>query len=404
MFSVPQIARLADGRLLNGTETTPGRVIHDSRLVQEGDLFIALKGERTDGHRFLKEAFSRGACGAIVSDRKAVPEAAKNIICVEEPLRALWALAAAWRREHPAAFVGVTGSCGKTTTKAFLAHLLAADKRVFAAPQSYNTEIGLPLALLAMPASAEVGIFEVGASAPGEIAPLAELLSPHIAILTMAGRAHLEGFVDPSAVAKEKWALVNALDEEGTAIVNADCRTLNPFVRAWKGRLVSFGLTSGTLRGTLAGTFPRLLIDIDEPRLRLCVPLVGEHNATNVLAAVACALRLGTPPGRIEQRISTFEPIPHRLNLLRTPFGFLLDDTYNANPDSTAAALRVLAALAVPVKRRGFVFGDMLELGEATDRYHREILELALRLGVSPIFPVGEHATQAAMETTTPVP
>ena len=404
MFSVLQIARLVDGCLLRSMETTPERVIHDSRLVQEGDLFIALKGERTDGHEFLEEAFVRGACGAIVSDSKAVPETARNVIRVEEPLRALWTLAAAWRREHSATLVGITGSCGKTTTKALLAHLLAADKKVFAAPESYNTEIGLPLALLAMSTSAQVSIFELGASAPGEIAPLAELLAPHIAILTTAGRAHLGGFGDISTVAEEKWELVRALPGDGTVVVNADCLELAPFIEQETRRLVSFGLESGMVRGTITRSVPNLHVKIAEPPLGLICPLIGRHNATNLLGAVSCALHLGVPPQTIERRVATFEPVSHRLQLLRVPFGYLLDDTYNANPDSTAAALRVLATLDVPVERRGFVFGDMLELGEDANRFHREILELALQLGVSPIFPVGELANQAAQDVLEEVP
>lgn len=404
MFSVLQIARLVDGCLLRSMETTPERVIHDSRLVQEGDLFIALKGERTDGHEFLEEAFVRGACGAIVSDSKAVPETARNVIRVEEPLRALWTLAAAWRREHSATLVGITGSCGKTTTKALLAHLLAADKKVFAAPESYNTEIGLPLALLAMSTSAQVSIFELGASAPGEIAPLAELLAPHIAILTTAGRAHLGGFGDISTVAEEKWELVRALPGDGTVVVNADCLELAPFIEQETRRLVSFGLESGMVRGTITRSVPNLHVKIAEPPLGLICPLIGRHNATNLLGAVSCALHLGVPPQTIERRVATFEPVSHRLQLLRVPFGYLLDDTYNANPDSTAAALRVLATLDVPVERRGFVFGDMLELGEDANRFHREILRLALGLGIAPVFPVGELANQAAQDVLEEVP
>jgi len=404
MFSVLQIARLVDGCLLRSMETTPERVIHDSRLVQEGDLFIALKGERTDGHEFLEEAFVRGACGAIVSDSKAVPETARNVIRVEEPLRALWTLAAAWRREHSATLVGITGSCGKTTTKALLAHLLAADKKVFAAPESYNTEIGLPLALLAMSTSAQVSIFELGASAPGEIAPLAELLAPHIAILTTAGRAHLGGFGDISTVAEEKWELVRALPGDGTVVVNADCLELAPFIEQETRRLVSFGLESGMVRGTITRSVPNLHVKIAEPPLGLICPLIGRHNATNLLGAVSCALHLGVPPQTIERRVATFEPVSHRLQLLRVPFGYLLDDTYNANPDSTAAALRVLATLDVPVERRGFVFGDMLELGEDANRFHREILRLALGLGIASVFPVGELANQAAQDVLEEVP
>lgn len=404
MFSVLQIARLVDGCLLRSMETTPERVIHDSRLVQEGDLFIALKGERTDGHEFLEEAFVRGACGAIVCDSKAVPETARNVIRVEEPLRALWTLAAAWRREHSATLVGITGSCGKTTTKALLAHLLAADKKVFAAPESYNTEIGLPLALLAMSTSAQVSIFELGASAPGEIAPLAELLAPHIAILTTAGRAHLGGFGDISTVAEEKWELVRALPGDGTVVVNADCLELAPFIEQETRRLVSFGLESGMVQGTITRSVPNLHVKIAEPPLGLICPLIGRHNATNLLGAVSCALHLGVPPQTIERRVATFEPVSHRLQLLRVPFGYLLDDTYNANPDSMEAALRTLAELELPVSRRSFVFGDMLELGEAAARFHREILRLALGLGIAPVFPVGELANQAAQDVLEEVP
>ena len=399
MFSVSEIAQLVGGRLLRRVDKMPRRVIHDSRLVQEGDLFVALKGERTDGHEFLEEAFLCGACGAIVSDTKAVPETARNVIRVEEPLRALWALAAAWRREHSAMFIGITGSCGKTTTKALLAHILAADNKVFAAPESYNTEIGLPLALLSMSPAAQVGIFELGASAPGEIAPLAELLAPQVAILTMVGRVHLEGFETLETVTNEKWELIRALPAEGTAIVNADAPYLAPLVRQWEGELISFGLEKGQLRGYITGTFPGLRLEIKKPPLCLSSPLLGRHNAINLLAAVSCALHLGVPPRTIKQQAKTFELVPHRLSLLRAPFGFLLDDTYNANPDSTSAALHVLAELDVPAKRRAFVFGDMLELGEESARFHRQILELALQLGISPIFPVGELATQAVTDT-----
>ena len=404
MFSVSEVAKLVDGRLLRGGEDTPERVVHDSRLVQEGDLFVALKGERTDGHAFLDEAFAGGACAAIVSDQTAIPEAGRNVICVRDSLQALWALAGAWRRELSATFVGITGSCGKTTTKGLVAHLLGGGFRVFAAPESFNTEIGLPLALLSMSPAAQVGIFELGTSAPGEIAPLADLLSPQIAILTMVGRTHLEGFGDSKAVAEEKWELVRALPSEGTVVVNADCPELARFIEQETRRLVSFGLESGMVRGTITRSVPDLQVKVAEPPLGLICPLIGRHNATNLLGAVSCSLHLGVASQTIEERVATFEPVSHRLQMLRVPFGYLLDDTYNANPEATTAALHVLAEFDLPVKRRAFIFGDMLELGEESPRFHREILELALRLGVSPIFPVGEHATRVAEEMMTRVP
>ncbi len=397
MLSYRAIAEAVRGRLLFWAGGAPSRVVHDSRAVRDGDLFIALKGERTDGHLFLEEAFARGAAGALVSDFPSVPPRGRNLIVVENTRKALWDLAAAWRRELSATFVGVTGSCGKTTTKELVGHLLAEDREVFVAPESYNTEVGLPLALLSMSPRAQVGVFELGASAPGEIGPLASLLLPTVAVLTMVGRAHLAGFGDLAAVAAEKWELVRSLPLDGLAIANADSPELASLAAAWPGRLSTFGLTAGTLRGRIVSESPSLVVETERPPLRLFFPLLGRHNATNLLAAVSCALELGILPPTIERRAATFAGAPHRLALVPAPFGYVLDDTYNANPDSMAAALRTLAELDLPVARRAFVFGDMLELGEEAERLHREVLDLALHLGIAPIFPVGELAEKVCL-------
>lgn len=394
MFSVVECAYVLEGRILRGEEARPARVIHDSREVEPGDLFVAIKGARTDGHAYLEEAFSRGACGAIVSDTTSIPKNARNLILVDDTLEALTRLAAAWRDELSARFIGITGTCGKTTTKLLLGHLLAGNHEVFVAPRSYNTEIGVPIALLSVPKGAEFGVFELGASAPGEIAPLVRILQPEIAIITMVGRGHLAGFGSVEAVAREKWSLVEGLPKNGTAIVNLDSGPLAQRASTWEGRIITVGRKGGDIQGRVASVFPGLLIETD--RLRLATQLLGVHNAGNILAAVACALQLGISEETIEERIRTFTPPPHRLNLVSAPFGYVLDDTYNANPDSTAAALRTLAEL--PAKRKAFVFGEMLELGEDSIRYHREILDLALSLGISPIYPVGEVPIAVAGE------
>lgn len=404
MFSVARIADITTGHIFRETEESPLRVIHDSRLIQPGDLFVALTGARVDGHAYLQEAFSRGACGAIVSNLQGVPRKGRNLIQVDNPLRALQALAVAWRKQSSAQLIGITGSCGKTTTKALLAHLLARDLAVFAAPESFNTEIGLPLALLAMPPSAGVGIFELGTNAPGEIASLAALLSPHIAVLTTVGRVHLKGFETVGRIADEKWDLVRALPTDGTAIIPADCLELAPFLKEEEGNLVSFGLGQGDVQGKITQRVPNLRIQIVKPAVELVSPLLGSHNAVNLLAAVTCALHLGVSPREIQRRVTTFQGVCHRLQLVRAPFGYLLDDSYNANPEAAEAALRVLAELNLPVKRRAFVFGDMLELGEGSLRFHREILELALSLRIAPIFPVGESATKGAQGLLSRVP
>jgi len=396
VFSIGEIARILNGHLLKGREETPLRAIHDSRLVQKGDLFVALRGARTDGHAFLEEAFIRGACGALISETGAIPDSGRNLIVVEDTQVALSSLASAWRRELSATFVGITGTCGKTTTKAILAHLLEKNLRVFSAPHNYNTEIGLPLALLEMPPSAQIGIFELGTSAPGEIAPLAALLSPKIAILTMIGHGHLSGFGNVEAIAQEKWELVRALPTGESAIINLDSPELSRLANEWLGEIVSVGLQGGMVHGKIVGASPGIIIEVENPPLWLETNLLGRHNATNILSAVACALELGLAKETIENQMRTFVPFLHRLNLLPVPFGHILDDTYNANPDSTRAALFTLASLDLPTERRGFVFGNMLDLGEDSPRFHHEIIDLALRLGIGPIFPVGDLATEAA--------
>ncbi len=411
MFSIVETARIVEGRLLRGSGATPQRAIHDSRLVRKGDLFVALTGARTDGHTFLEEAFARGACGALVSRTPvtaAIPASGRNIIVVEDTLYALQVLAAAWRRELRATFVGITGSYGKTTTKSLLSHLLKEGFNLFCAPRNYNTEIGLPLALLEMPADAQVGVFELDASGPGEIGPLAALLAPRIAVITAVGRAHLAGLGSVEGAAQENWDLVRSLPPEGRAIVSIDHPELARFVACKEERTIAIRpITIGTttigdrraaLQGRVTAARAGITVEVDAPPLHLKTALLGRHNATNILAAVAAALEFGVEPAVIERRIRTFTPFPQRLNLIPAPFGHLLDDTYNANPDSTTAALRTLAELDLPVARRGFVFGDMLDLGEDSARYHREVVDLALALGIAPIFPVGERAEQAARE------
>ena len=400
MLSVSEIAAIVEGCLLHEAPDEVVRVVHDSRNVRSGDLFIALKGERTDGHLHLGEAFSAGASAAIVSQPDRVPVGCRNAIVVDDCLRALWTLARIWRDRLESRFVGITGSCGKTTTKSLIGHLLGEDSCAYVAPESYNTEIGLPLALLNMPSTARIGVFELGANAPGDIVSLAELLRADVAVLTTVGRVHLEGFGSVDEVTREKWELAKSLPDDGIAIVNADCPLLASLATSYQGKLMLYGAKSGEFRGKVKTTPRGIAVQTENPAMKLSSRLMGKHNATNLLAATACALELGVPAKTIEERVTTFEPVPHRMNLVKTEWGYLLDDTYNANPESMAAALRALAELDLPVQRRSFVFGDMLELGDEALAYHREVLDLALGLGVAPIFPVGELANEAALGVT----
>lgn len=399
MFSVSEIAAIVRGELAAESAETPARIVHDSRLVEEGDLFVALPGARTDGHGFLDEAFERGACGAILTDRSRAPTSARGLIVVADPLAALQTLASAWRALLPGTIVAVTGSNGKTTTRSFLAHLLRETWNIHEAPANYNTEVGLPIALLAMSSSAEIGVFELGTEAPGEIAFLASILRPTVAILTAVGPSHLAGFGSLDAIAEEKWSLVDAIPPEGLAFVNGDSAHLLDRTESAHCELHTVGLEAGRFRGRVIEAVPRLIVAADTPPMRLETRLLGRHNAVNVLLAAACARRLGLPADTLQERAIAFEPLEHRLRPLRAPFGVILDDTYNANPASTEGALHVLTAFGEPGTQRVFVFGDMLDLGDGTGDLHRRILDLALELGIDVILPVGDRATAACRDS-----
>jgi len=405
MYSVDEIAAIVGGRVLRADRATPHRIVHDSREVGEGDLFVALRGRRTDGHAFLRDAFSNGACAALVSDPAAAPETGRNFIVVADPQDALLRLASAWRGTLDATCVGVTGSNGKTTTRALLAHLLRSSRdarEVYSAARNYNTEVGLPLALLATPRTASVALFELGTERPGDIALLADLLAPDVGVVTSVGPSHLSGFGSIDAVATEKWSLIERMPEHGWAAINADSPHLRRLADGWAGDLLTVGLNDGSIRGRIEQEVPWLQVALDDPPMRLRCPLVGAHHATNVLLAAAIALRLGARADEVERHIPTFRPIPHRLNPTSAPFGTVLDDTYNANPVSTEGALRVLAQLGGRSVRRVFIYGEMRDLGADADRYHHEILDLALRLGIDAILPVGDGAIAACRARVAP--
>jgi UDP-N-acetylmuramoyl-tripeptide--D-alanyl-D-alanine ligase len=396
MFSMEEIARIVGGRLTGDGAGVPAGFVADSRRAAPGDLFFALPGARTDGHAFIDDALARGACGVVVSDSHPRRGSPQPHIVVDDVRVALQVLARAWRDGFSIPIVAVTGSNGKTTTKGLVAHLSGETFAVHTAQENYNTEIGLPLALLAMPRGAELGVFELGADRPGDIALLASLLRPSVGLVTSVGHSHLEAFGTTEAVANEKWDLVRSLLPDAIAFVNADSPELLALAAAEpRPRLVTVGLAHGDVRGRLVSAVPRLSLTVDDPPLRLETGLVGEQNATNLLLAALCAVRLGVPRATIERRAATFRPVPHRLEPRPVRFGLLLDDVYNANPTSMAAALRALASFGDASTVRAVVFGDMLGLGEGAAALHDDVARLALGLPIRLFYPVGERATAA---------
>jgi UDP-N-acetylmuramoyl-tripeptide--D-alanyl-D-alanine ligase len=369
----------------------------DSRRIQPGELFIALSGQKHDGHDFLAEAFQRGAVGALVSRD---PGIGHNLILVPEVKKALWDLAR-WRRESlDFIAVGVTGSFGKTTAKELLAAALATTYRVFRTPESYNTEIGVPLSLLSMSPDTEIGVFELAESDPEELRRLCELLQPWAGMITAVGPAHLALLGTVEKAADTVWTLAEALPEEGVLALTWDFSELRARVERCDGLCLRFGQTEE------ADFFPREIVDDDPQGIRFvaetpagAVPvklrLLGAHRAVLACGALALAWGLGVPNKVAAQAMAEVPPLPHRLELKPAPFGWILDDAFNANPVSVQAALRTLARLRLPAKVRAALLGDMLELGPEEGLFHRAVVEAARHFGVDFLFAYGPRMSAA---------
>jgi len=380
---------------LQGADVRYLRVVTDTRAIQPGDLFVALKGERFDAHDFVAEAASKGAIGALVSHAVDAPIAQ---LVVPDTLLGLQQLAASWRADFDLPVIGVTGSNGKTTTKQLLAAVFAARGPVLATEGNLNNHIGVPLTLLKLRQEHRTAVIEMGASNPGEIALLAALAQPGVGIVTQAGDAHLEGFGSREGVAHAKGEMFTSL-RDGTAIINAD----DAYAGLWKklagrNRMVSFGFAAHAevraedLLSTPDGNRFTLLTPDGSATVNL--PLPGRHNIANALAAAAAGYALGLSAGEIVLGLQQVERPKGRVVLHTLPNGArLIDDSYNANPTSLAAAM---ALLAKEPGQRVLVLGDMAELGPTADALHARAGIEAKALGLDALLTLGPRSAHAA--------
>ena len=382
-----------------------GAVTTDSRHVGRGSVFIALPGERVDGADFVGEAFGKGALAAIVSEAGArkVPgglAGTKPVFVVRDPVEALGDMARAHRLRHRGIpLVGITGSSGKTTTKEMLFCLLSRCRRVLRNPGNRNNLIGMPLALLELSGEHDAAILEMGSNAPGEIARLAGIACPDISVITNIAPAHLEGFRTMEGVAREKGDIFRALDVAGTAVVNAtDLRVVREAGRC-RAEKVHYGVALNDFSGrivSMSDAGMRIAVQTPAGEFSSFVGIAGEHHLMNALAATAAAFTLGMRPVEMEEGFADFVSVPGRFHAVPLRGGgLLLDDSYNANPASTEAALRSLASLARG-RRTVVVFGDMLELGESSPASHFRIGHLIAALSVDRLFAFGAGAAHAA--------
>ena len=386
-----EIAREADGRL-EGADGEVTHVVTDSREAGPGALFVALMGEHTDGARFVPHALQAGATGAVVAEATALGPA----IVVASTGEALLRLGSAERGRIPMC-VGVTGANGKTSTKDMTAAVLSRRRRTHASPGSFNNEIGLPMTLLGAPAGTEVVVAELGARRKGDVAMLCEIARPEIVVVTNVGVAHLEIFGSWEAIVEASAEPVDALTAEGWAVLNADDPVVAGYRSHCAGRVTTFGVyadadvRAADVSTTRDGVASFTLV-IGEQRAQVTMSVPGEHMVPNALASVAVGTILGVPIDESAEALRTATISHWRMDAFTTADGVrVINDAYNANPESMAAALKTARVMAGK-GRLLVVLGHMAELGPIADEQHERLGELAARLRVDRLIAVGQAA------------
>ncbi len=407
MMDLMEAAQATGGYAAHGNPVFCG-VSTDSRSLGAGELFVALTGPNYDGHAFVADAIERGAAAVMASQAWVDREhPVLPLLAVADTRLALGALAADWRARFDLPLIGVTGSNGKTTVKEMCAAILRAQASaqgqdgaltVLATAGNLNNDIGVPLMLARLRHSHRSAVIEMGMNRPGEIAYLAEMARPTVAVVTNAQRAHLEGMGTVADVAREKGAIYDALGDGGCAVISAD----DPFAASWRSRnagrrILSFGVSEGAdicARCVGSGAATRMALRSPAGQIEVQLRVLGLHNARNALAAAAATLAAGVSLEAIRDGLQGFQGVRGRLQVRAAMSGAtLIDDSYNANPDSSRAAIDVLAATP---GRKILVFGDMGEVGEAAGQFHDEIGGYAKSQGVDVLFSLGEHAEVTA--------
>ena len=369
----------------------------DTRAVKAGELFVALRGERFDGHDFLGVAAERGAAGAMV-DRRYAKTTPLPAVVVEDTRRALGELARHWRRRFSPVLVAVTGSNGKTTVKEMLAAIFRAHagEAALATTGNLNNDIGVPLTLLRLRAAHRWCAIELGMNHPGEVAALAGLAAPTVAVVNNAQREHLEFMSSVEQVAAENASVYDALPADGVAVVNADDEHADYFrQRARPRRVLDFGLQGAAVSGSyqLGALSSEIAIRTPHGEAHATLAIPGLHNVRNALAATASAVAAGVPAASIGAGLSAFRPYTGRLQVKQGRGGLtIIDDTYNANPDSVRAAIDVLVSCPGPT---ALVLGDMGEVGAQGPQFHREVGEYARERGVARLLALGAATRDA---------
>jgi UDP-N-acetylmuramoyl-tripeptide--D-alanyl-D-alanine ligase len=409
VMSLSQAAAVLNAQVEGSKDMLFTGVSSDSRNIKRGDLFVALRGERFDGYQFVQQALEAGAVASLVNAGSygtypALARSGGAVIVVEDTRLALGQLAAHWRRRFDIPLVAITGSNGKTTVKEMIACILREaagnPEAVLATVGNLNNDIGMPLMLLKLTSTHRYAVLEMGMNHSGEIDYLTRIAAPDVAVINNAGSAHLEGLGSVRAVAEAKGEVFAGLKPNGTAVINAD----DEFAGLWRelagaNQLLEFGLgmqADVSCRWQPHGYGMQLEVTVPQGTFLVNLQIPGIHNVSNALAATATSIALNVPLEKIAAGLEKFRGVGGRLERKQARCGAsLIDDTYNANPDSMRAAIRVLSGMA---GKRLLVLGDMGELGSSASALHAEIGKEARQAGIDKLLAVGELSIHAVRE------
>lgn len=377
----------------------------DTRKIQQGDLYWALKGANFNGNLFAPQALEAGAAKVVVDDPAVIVPGDDRYVLVEDGLKGLQALAAAFRKTWTIPVIGLTGSNGKTTTKELLAAALSTRYVVHATAGNYNNHIGVPLTILAYPDEAEIAIIEMGTNQPGDIQELADIALPSHGLITNVGYAHLEKLLSLDGVMVEKGQLFEVVKQQaGQLFVNADDQRVVQAAGAYE-QIVSFGKENGDFQASIRNQSSAGMIvevshaDWEEPLL-ISSAMSGSHNALNIAAAAAVANHFQVPPSKIAEGIAAYLPANHRSQLIGRDGYQIWMDAYNANPSSMAAS--ILHVMSLRAERVGLIIGDMYELGESSEQLHLELGQLIKNQSPELVIGIGKEIQQTLAQLETP--
>lgn len=390
-----KISKWINGRLIGNESVIADKVSTDSRILTEGSLFVAIRGENFDGHRFIDEAFKKGA-SIVISEEEYPAKEGSAVIVVDDTVKALGELAKNYIKTFDITVIGITGSVGKTTTKEMIAQVLSTQYNVHKTMGNFNNHIGLPLSVLSLNRQHSVAVFEMGMSAMGEIDYLSRIIQPDIGVITNIGISHIEKLGSRQNILRAKLEIINGMKEHGVLILNGDDELLSGLEGLLPMPVIFYGINENcNVQGysieSMGEKGVRFSVNIRNRDVDIFLPVPGIHNVSDALAAIACAVELGITEENIQKGLVQYSSEKMRLNIVDYGNIKVINDAYNAAPSSSIAALSVLREVAGS-RRSIAVLGDMMELGEYSGEAHRNVGARVAHEKIDYLVAVGELA------------